>query len=109
MHSKWHLAPGLLAAACWAAVLGSRGEVGPCLRQAQWVSLRTEGPTMHSGHAALLALARGLVLWHEGEAGEAPRSVPVQGGHARCAGRQAGRHVQLMVIRAQNRSDLQEV
>ena len=53
--------------------------------QAEWISLRNEGPAMQGGHAALLAMARGLVLWHEAEAASlAAATVPVQGGHARC-------------------------
>ena len=50
---------------------------------AQWVSLRQEGPKMQGASAALLALGRGLVLWHESELADPTATHPVQGGHAR--------------------------
>ncbi|KAK9788313.1 hypothetical protein WJX73_001983 [Symbiochloris irregularis] len=51
--------------------------------EAQWMNLRNEGPAMQPGSAALLALARGLVLWHESEIAEAAPTYPATGGHAR--------------------------
>lgn len=53
--------------------------------QGAWVSLRSEGPGMEAGHAAMLAMAAGLVAWHHSEASNAAAELlPVQGGHARC-------------------------